>query len=90
MFDNYTEAGSKMTKVIYEVVQHDGGWAYKVGAVLSETFPTHEAAHAAAADAAERQRVAGKTEGIEYEDAKGKWHREVADGGDRPDTELDD
>lgn len=79
-----------MTKVIYEVVEHDGGWAYKVGDVLSEPFPTHAAAHAAAAAAAERQRVAGTTEGIEYEDAKGNWHQEVADGGDRPDTELDD
>ena len=41
-----------MSKVVYEVVQHDGGWAYKVGDVLSETFPSHAAAHAAAAAAA--------------------------------------
>ena len=79
-----------MTKVIYEVVQHDTGWAYKVGDVLSETFPTHDAAHAAAAAAAERQRHAGATGGIEYEDKAGHWHREVAEGTDRPETELDD
>jgi hypothetical protein len=77
-------------KVVYQIVQHDGGWAYKVGTVLSEPFPTHEAAHAAAAAAAERQRHAGQTEAIEYEDTSGKWHEELADGGDRPDTELDD
>jgi Uncharacterized protein conserved in bacteria (DUF2188) len=79
-----------MAKVVYEVVQHDGGWAYKVGSVLSETFPTRAAAHAAAASAAERQRHEGATEAIEYEDSKGKWHEELAEGTDRPDTELDD
>lgn len=79
-----------MVKVIYEVVEHDGGWAYKVGDVLSETFPTHQLAHEAAAIAAARQKVAGMTEGIEYEDASGKWHQEVAEGHDRPDTVLDD
>ncbi len=79
-----------MSRVVYEVVEHDGGWAYKVGDVLSETFRTHEAAHKAATDAAARQRVAGETDGIEYEDKSGHWHREVADGHDRPDTEVDD
>lgn len=79
-----------MNKVVYEVVEHDGGWAYKVGDVLSETFRSHAAAHAAAAAAAERQRHAGQTEAIEYEDKSGHWHEEIADGGDRPDTELDD
>ena len=79
-----------MSVVKYEVVQHDGGWAYKVGDVLSETFQTHAAAHEAAESAARRQRVSGATDGIEYEDAKGKWHQEVADGTDRPDTVVED
>ncbi|MDH7799301.1 MULTISPECIES: DUF2188 domain-containing protein [unclassified Beijerinckia] len=79
-----------MTKVVYEVVEHDGGWAYKVGDVLSETYPTHKMAHAAAAEAAGRQQVAGKTDGIEYEDERGKWHQELASGNDRPETKLDD
>ena len=26
------------TKVTYEVVEHDGGWAYRVNGVYSETF----------------------------------------------------
>src|SRR5690606_1202897 len=30
-----------MPDVTYEVVEHDGGWAYKVGDVISETYPTH-------------------------------------------------
>jgi Uncharacterized protein conserved in bacteria (DUF2188) len=38
-----------MSHVTYKVVEHDGGWAYKVGDVFSETFPTHDAAQAAAA-----------------------------------------
>ena len=42
-----------MTKVVYEIVQHDGGWAYRVGEVFSETFPSHDAARAAAEDASQ-------------------------------------
>ena len=38
-----------MSKVVYEIVEHDGGWAYKFNKVFSETYPTHAAAHAAAA-----------------------------------------
>ncbi|HVK91864.1 MAG TPA: DUF2188 domain-containing protein, partial [Mycoplana sp.] len=30
-----------MSTVKYEVVEHDGGWAYKVGDVFSEPFPSH-------------------------------------------------
>ena len=75
-----------MDKVIYQVVEHDSGWAYRVGNVLSETYSTHAQAH----EAAERQRHAGVTDGIEYQDAAYHWHREVARAGDRPETELDD
>ena len=38
-----------MAHVTYDIVEHDGGFAYKVGDVFSETFPTHQAAHKAAA-----------------------------------------
>lgn len=79
-----------MVKVKYEVVEHDGGWAYKVDDVVSETFPSHEAARKAASDAAARQTVAGQTSGIVYEDRDGRWHEEVADGRDRPSTEVVD
>ena len=77
-------------KQVYEVVQHDEGWAYKVGDVFSERFATHDEAKAAAEAAAERQHLAGETTDIEYEDARGDWHHELARGGDRPETEVID
>lgn len=48
--------------IAYEVVEHDGGWAYRAGVTLSETFPTREAALEAAVEAAERQQVAAEVE----------------------------
>ena len=33
-----------MTRITYEVVEHDGGWAYKVGTVFSEPFPSQDEA----------------------------------------------
>jgi hypothetical protein len=77
-----------MTRITYEVVEHDGGWAYKVGAVFSEKFPSHKLAHQAAERAAREQMVAGNTEGIVYEDKDGRWHYEVASGKDRPTTDV--
>ena len=79
-----------MSHVTYQIVEHDGGWAYKVDGVFSEPFPTHAAALAAAKAAAEEQRVPGHSEVIEWEDANGKWHTETASGSDRPDTEVRD
>tara|TARA_R110002020_G_scaffold115609_2_gene265690 strand:+ start:902 stop:1153 length:252 start_codon:yes stop_codon:yes gene_type:complete len=79
-----------MAHVTYDIVEHDGGFAYKVGAVFSETFPTHEQAHAAAAAAAQRQQLGGTTEAIQYQDRNGAWHEELAEGGDRPETDVED
>ncbi len=79
-----------MSHVTYEIVQHDGGWAYKVNGVFSEPFPTHDEALEAAKIAAEEQRVPGHTEVIEYEDERGKWHTETAPGSDRPETDVKD
>ena len=79
-----------MTKVTYEIVEHDGGWAYRLDSTYSETFATHDDALSAAKIAAAEQQVAGKTEGIQYEDAAGKWHGEVSQGGDRPQAEVSD
>jgi hypothetical protein len=79
-----------MTEVTYEIVEHDGGWAYKVGSVFSEAFPTHAAALAAARAAAAEQEVPGHSEVIEYEDEKGHWHTETARGRDRPHTTVKD
>ena len=79
-----------MTHVTYRIVQHDGGWAYKVDGVFSEPFATHQDALTAARLAAAEQRQPGHTEAIEWEDASGKWHTETASGSDRPDTDVQD
>jgi len=41
-----------MSKITYEIVEHDGGWAYRVNGVFSETFPSHDMARTAAERAA--------------------------------------
>jgi hypothetical protein len=79
-----------MSEITYEIVEHDGGWAYKVDGVFSESYPTHAAALAAAQAAAAEQRIPGDTEEIEFEDEKGKWHNETARGSDRPQTHIKD
>jgi hypothetical protein len=79
-----------MTKIVYRIVRHEDGWAYKARGTFSETFPTREAALAAAKLAAAEQRVPGETAGIQYETADGVWHEEVDSGRDRPETEVED
>ena len=75
-----------MPNITYEIVEHDGGWAYKVEGTFSETFPTHSEALAAAEVAAKEQEIPGHTETIEYEDDRGKWHTEMASGRDQSST----
>jgi len=77
-----------MTHVTYRIVEHDGGWAYRLGDTFSETFPSHDAARAAAVAAAREQRVPDQTAMIEYADASGAWITERADGHDRPDVDV--
>ena len=72
-----------MSEITYEIVEHDGGWAYKAEGVFSETFPSHAAALKAAQKAAAEQRVPGSTTVIQFEDEKGRWHTETARGSDR-------
>jgi len=78
-----------MSRITYEIVEHDGGWAYRVDGVYSETFPSHAAARAAAERAAGEQRVPGEEAGISYEDERGRWHDEIAEGDDRPTTDVE-
>jgi Uncharacterized protein conserved in bacteria (DUF2188) len=78
-----------MASVHYEIVEHDGGWAYKVGDVFSEPFPTHDEARLAAERAAAEQKVSGETEDIAYQDRAGRWREEIAPGNDRPDTDVE-
>ncbi|OYV38392.1 MAG: hypothetical protein B7Z80_10170 [Rhodospirillales bacterium 20-64-7] len=77
-----------MSRIHYKIVPHDGGWAYKLGDVFSEAFPSHDTAKAAARRAAAEQRVPGETTYIEYQDPKGEWHTELAEGIDRPEADV--
>ena len=73
-----------MSDAIYRIVEHDGGWAYKLGDVFSETFSNRQSAEAAAKRVAEEQRSPGDDEAISWEDERGVWHDEAARGADRP------
>jgi hypothetical protein len=78
------------TTIHYRIVQHDDGWAYKLGDVFSETFRSHEQALYAARRAAREQERPDETRAILWEDADGKWHEELARGNDRPEAQVDD
>jgi len=77
-----------MSKVTYRIVEHDGGWAYKLGDVFSETFPDRDQAILAARTAASEQRAPGADEEILFEDENGRWRTEHAEGNDRPETDV--
>ena len=77
-------------KIVYHIIKHDGGWAFKLGDTISEPFPSHDAAKAAARRVAIEQQRPGETAGISWEDENGRWHDELAEGGDRPDVEIED
>jgi hypothetical protein len=77
-----------MANVHHKVVEHEGGWAYKVGDVFSERYATHDEAREAAERAAAEQMLPGATEDIEFQDEAGDWHEEVSLGRDRPETDV--
>jgi Uncharacterized protein conserved in bacteria (DUF2188) len=79
-----------MSKIVYQVIKHDGGWAYKADETFSEPFATREAARKAARRAAREQAAPGETVKISYEDQKGRWHSEVDPGDDRPSATVED
>ncbi|WHA43652.1 hypothetical protein [Agrobacterium larrymoorei] len=76
--------------VTYHVGEHDGGFAYRVGDVWSETFLDHDSALEAARDAAERQQMGGEEVDISYQLADGRWQSQHVSGGDRPETDVVD
>jgi hypothetical protein len=78
-----------MAKVTYMVVKRDGGWGYEFDGSFSETFPTHDAARAAARRAAMEQRIPGSDAAISWEDEAGRWHEESVHGDDRPSTDVE-
>jgi hypothetical protein len=77
-----------MAKVVYRVVEHNGGWAYQVDHVYSETFGSHDRARRAAERAAAEQRLSGEEAAISFQDAEGRWHEQLIEGDDRPDTSV--
>jgi hypothetical protein len=79
-----------MKKVYYRIVQHDGGWAYKLGDVFSEPFSSRKAAVIAAHRAAHEQHIPGDTLTIEYQNEAGEWVTELALSTDRPDADVID
>src|SRR5262249_60916263 len=87
---NLGDGELQMTKIVYHIIQHDGGWAFKLGDTISETFRSHDAAYAAARRVALEQMRPGETAGISWEDARGRWHDEISTGDDRPDVEIED
>jgi hypothetical protein len=82
------EEAKVMSKVHYRVVQHDGGWAYRLNDVFSEPFRDKATALAAARRVAAEQRVPGDMTHIEFQDADGTWHTELSEGDDRPDADV--
>jgi hypothetical protein len=83
-------AETAMTKIVYHIIQHDSGWAFKLGDTISETFRSHDAAYSAARRVAMEQTRAGETTGISWEDEGGRWHEELSRGDDRPEVEIED
>lgn len=79
-----------MTEIHYKIVEHDGGWTYKLGDVFADTYATHDDALAAARAVATEQQLSGETVPISWQDADGKWHEEVAQGDDRPIVDVED
>ena len=78
-----------MSKVVYKIVEHAGGLAYQVEGTYSETFPSADAARAAARIAANEQARPGSDVGITFEDASGHWHEELSDGDDRSEAIIE-
>ncbi|MDR3533429.1 MAG: DUF2188 domain-containing protein [Rhodopila sp.] len=77
-----------MAKIHYRIVEHDGGWAYKLNDVFSEPFLNKAAALAAARRVAAEQHVPGDTTHIEYQDETGRWRTELSEALDRPDADV--
>jgi hypothetical protein len=79
-----------MAKVTYHVVEHDEGFAYRLGDVYSEPFASHAEALTAARQAAGAQQLADGDAEISWQDENGEWIHEHADGADRPMTDVVD
>lgn len=68
-----------MTKLNYEIVERDGGYAWKLGDAISETYPTRDAATAAAIEDSARRQSGTAPQTPETEGDARRWHNEMAD-----------
>ena len=65
-----------MARVTYAIVQHDGGWAYRVDGTFSETLRSREAARdRRGAGRAQEQKVPGGAATMSWEDERGRLAR---------------
>ena len=77
-----------MTKLNYEIVERDGGYAWKLGDAFSETYPTRDAASAAAIeDSARRQSGTAQSTAQSDGDAR-RWHNEMANNDTGHETSI--
>lgn len=83
------QRNSEPKHVVYQVVEHDGGWAYQVDGAFSSTYPTREEAESAAENAAAAHEMSGDDAFIEYQDEEGRWHEENESGDDRPEADVE-
>ena len=77
-----------MTKITYEIVQRDGGWAYRPTECSPRrsrrtTWPARRR------NAQRKNKASREATSITYEDKDGRWHSEVASGTDRPETDVE-
>lgn len=77
-----------MSKIVYKIVEHAGGWAYQAEGTFSETFGSHAEALSAAKKVAREQGRPDEDVEISFEDTKGVWHEERSDGHNRPGIDI--
>ena len=85
----HTDTPPKMPIVTYEVVEHDGGWTYKVGDTFAETFATRDAAETAARRAAAEHELPPEPTDVEYADETGAWRTEHVGPDEAPHAIVD-
>ncbi len=78
-----------MAKITYHIVEHDGGWAYQVNGVFSETFPSHDLAQGGGAARGSGAARAGRNPSHLVGRRRRQWHEELARGDDRPETDVE-
>ena len=77
-----------MMKPNYEIVERDGGYAWKLGDALSETYPTREAANAAAIEDSHKRESGNGRKTAQAEGDARRWHNEMTDNDTGHETDI--